>query len=147
MPHRAHRRTFPARATRVNEPAIWWNFEPALDRRQYVQRVLAGYCRTPTCVGRARREDRRLAHRLYDQRIPLCLVQAAFILAAMRRLYRPLEAEPLSPVRSLHYFLPIFDEIRQQAIDPGYIAYAERKVRNADQELERIRKSLKKPSA
>lgn len=147
MPHRAHRRTLPARATRVNEPAIWWDFEPALDRRQYVERVLAGYCRTPTCVGKARREDRRLAHRLYDQRIPLYLVEAAFILAALRRLYRPFEAEPITPVRSLHYFLPILDEIRQQAIDPGYIAHAEWKVRNADQELERIRKIRDQPSA
>ncbi len=126
----------------MNEPYIWWHFDPALDRRQYVQRLLDGYRRTPTCAGRVRREDRRLAHRLFDQRIPLCLVEAAFSLAAMRRLYRPFEAEPLVPIRSLHYFLPIFDEIRQQNIDPDYIGYAEWKVRNADQELERIRRIL-----
>jgi len=131
----------------VNKPAIWWNFDPALDRRYYVQCVLDHYCRTPTCAGGVRREDRRLAHRLYDQRIPLPLVQAAFILAAMRRLYRPLGASPLTPVRSLHYFLPIIDEIRQQAIDPDYMAYAEWKVRNTDQELERIRKLRERPSA
>ena len=56
-----------------------------------------------------------------------------------------LEAPPLAPVRSLHYFLPMIDEIRQQAIDPGYISYAEWKVRNADQELDRIRRTLAQP--
>ena len=131
----------------MNEPSIWWDFDPALDRRQYVQRVLDAYCRTPTCAGKVRREDRRLAHRLFDQRIPLCLVEAAFSLAAMRRLYRPFEATPLVPVRSLHYFLPILDEIRQQAIDPGYIECAHWKVRNAEQKLDRIRRILAQPSS
>ena len=130
----------------MNEPSIWWHFDRALDRRQYVQRVLDGYRRTPTCAGQVRREDRRLAHRLYDQRIPLPLVEAAFSLAAMRRLYRPFEAAPLVPVRSLHYFLPIFDEIRQQAFDSGYIDYAEWKVRNAEQNLDRIRRLFAQPA-
>ena len=126
----------------MNEPTIWWHFDRALDRRQYVQRVLDGYCRTPTCAGRVRRADRRLAHRLYDQRIPLHLVEAAFALAATRRLYRPFEATPLAPVRSLHYFLPLLDEIRQQDIDPAYIDYAHWKLQNAEQELDRIRRIL-----
>lgn len=124
----------------MSQPAIWWDFDDAVDRSQYVQRLLDAYCRTPTCAGRVRREDRRLAHRLYDQRIPLPLIEAAFSLAAMRRLYRPFEAIPLTPVRSLHYFLPTLDEIRQQAIDPRYIDYAHWKVRNAEQELDRIRR-------
>ena len=124
----------------MSQPAIWWDFDDAVDRSQYVQRLLDAYCRTPTCAGRVRREDRRLAHRLYDQRIPLPLIEAAFSLTAMRRLYRPFEAIPLTPVRSLHYFLPTLDEIRQQAIDPRYIDYAHWKVRNAEQELDRIRR-------
>ena len=128
----------------MSESSIWWRFDPTLDRRQYVQRVLDGYLRTPTCGGKVRREDRRLAHRLFDQRVPLRLVQAAFYLAAMRRLYRPFEAEPLVPIRSLHYFLPVLDEIRQQNIDPDYIGFAQWKVRNADQELDRIRRLLSK---
>lgn len=126
----------------MNVPSIWWNFDLAQDRGQYVQRVLEGYCRTPTCPPKPRREDRRLAFRLFDQEIPLPLVEAAFSLAAMRRLYRSFEATPLGPIRSLHYFLPIIDEIRRQTIDPSYIEYAEWKVANADQELRRLQESL-----
>lgn len=125
----------------MKQPAIWWDFDHALDRRIYVECVIERFCKTPTCSGRARREDWRLAHRLYDQQTPLALVQAAFSLAALRRLYRPFEATPLGPIRSLHYFLPIFEEIRQQAIDPNYFAYVEWKVRNAGQEIERLREN------
>lgn len=117
----------------MNTPAIWWQFDATLDRRQYVQRVLGLYRSTPTCAGKIRREDGRLAYRLYDRRTPLHLVEAAFILAAMRRLYRRDQDELISPIRSLHYFLPLLDEIRQQAIDPDYIAYALQKVRDAPQ--------------
>jgi hypothetical protein len=138
----------------MNKHALWWDFDPTIDRGQYVQDVLDRYCRTPTCAGRVRREDRRLAYRLYDQRIPPIIVHAAFILGAMRRLYRleavedcPCGNEQLTPVRSLHYFLPIIDEIRRQAIDPDYITCAEWKVRNADRQLERIRKLREQPSA
>lgn len=130
----------------MSKPAIWWHFDPALDRGQYVQRVLDDYRQTPTCAGRVRPEDRRLAHHLYDQRIPLCLLKAAFSLAAMRRLYRPFHAPPLAPVRSLHYFLPILDEIRKQDIDPGYIEYAHWKVRHVEQQLDRIRNITARPS-
>ncbi len=124
----------------MKQPSDWWLFDRAVDRRRYVQQLLDAYRATPTCAGTVRREDRRLAHRLYDQQIPLPLIEAAFSLAAMRRLYRPFEATPLLPVRSLHYFLPTLNEIRQQAIDPGYIDYAHWKVRNAEQQLERIRR-------
>jgi hypothetical protein len=59
----------------MNQPAVWWDFDPSLERCHYVSRVLDNYSHTPTCAGRVRREDRRLAHRLFDQRIPLRLVE------------------------------------------------------------------------
>jgi hypothetical protein len=130
----------------MSQPAIWWDFDPNLERTHYVRRLLDSYSRTPTCAGRVRREDCRLAHRLFDQRIPLRLVEAALTLAAARRLFRSNQAEPIFPIRSLHYFLPLIDEIRQLPIDPGYIDYAAFKLQNAERELESIRKILEKSS-
>ena len=109
-----------------------WGFDPTLERQTYVRRLLEGYCHTPTTVGKVRREDRRLAGRLYDQQVPLAVVQAAFSLAASRRLFRSSKAPELTPVRSLHYFLPVIEEIRTQPIDPGYISALELKLRHAD---------------
>lgn len=130
----------------MSETASGWVFDPNLDRHLYVRRVLDRYRQTPTCAGRVRREDQRLAHRLFDQRIPLRLVEAALVLAAARRLYRDASNGPLSPIRSLHYILPLLDEILQHAIDPAYIHYVERKVRSAQRELENLR-NLDQPSA
>jgi hypothetical protein len=126
----------------MNEPQLWWEFDHSLDRGEYVNRVLDSYCRTPECPPRPRREDRRLAFRLYDRQIPLILLQAAFHLATMRRLYRPFDASPLQRIHSLHYFVPVCEEIRRQAIDPAYFDYVEWKVGTAEQQLEQAREIL-----
>ena len=116
-----------------------------LDRRQYVQRVLDGYLRNSHLCGQGSAEKiGALPTASSTSRIPLRLVEAAFYLAAMRRLYRPFRGrDPLAPIRSLHYFLPVLDEIRQQNIDPDYIGYAKWKVRNAEEQIGRIRRLLK----
>jgi len=131
----------------MSPPALWWDFDPTTDRTHYVRRLLDSYRHTPTCAGRVRREDQRLAYRLFDQRIPLRLVEAALTLAAARRLFRSNQAEPIFPIRSLHYVLPLIEEIRQKPIDPDYIDYIAFKVQNAERELKRIRKILEKSSA
>ena len=53
---------------------------------------------------------------------------AAFLLAAYRRRHRPQGSLPLQLVRSLHYCLPIIDEIVDTPIDPGYISYVQDKL-------------------
>ncbi len=48
--------------------------KPASDRsacQTYVRAVLALYLRTPGVFGRVRRADRQLAHRLFEQQVPL----------------------------------------------------------------------------
>ncbi len=105
-----------------------WVFDPGLGREQYVQRVLDAYRQTPTTAGRVRPADRRLAVRLFYRGVPDSMVQAAFSLAAARRTFRDPEAGPLSPIRSLHYFLPVLDEIRCEPIGPDYIRYIEWKL-------------------
>lgn len=99
-----------------------------LDEAQYVQRLLEAYRKTPTTAGYVRRADRQLAVGLYRQGVPLRLVEAAFALAATRRLSRPPQAPPLNLVRSLHYFLPVINELRQEPPDPEYVRYLQWKL-------------------
>ena len=44
-------------------------------------------------------------------------------LAVDRRLTRALDACPLSPVRSLYYFLPVLDELSPAPPPDGYLEY------------------------
>lgn len=126
----------------ASDPSTWWVFDPGIEETLYVRRVLEAYSTTPTTAGRIRREDRSLATRLYRQQVPISAVLAAFSLAALRRIFRDFDATPLAPIRSLHYFLPVVEEIRNMPIDPGYIDYAVYKVRNADQLLDEYRQAF-----
>jgi hypothetical protein len=101
---------------------------PAVSKSDYVRRVLKlylGLTETPT---RDSRLDRRLAEDLYDNQIELEQVEAALILASARRLLRSSTAPKLGPIRSLHYFVPVIEEIRSAPISPNYIAYLRRKL-------------------
>ena len=100
----------------------WWVFDAKMDREQYVRQTLDGYRNTPTACGQVRRADRDLALRLYQSRIPLTAVEGAFVLAAARRIYRTTR-QPLAPIHSLRYFLPIIREILDKPIDPGLVSY------------------------
>ncbi len=98
------------------------------DRHHYVIAVLQRYCATLDTPGRARPADRRLAGQLYDQGVPLDVVTIAFTLATCRRNYRPPDAEPLDPIRSLHYFRPVIAELLRQPVDEVYVDYLQRKL-------------------
>lgn len=87
----------------------------------YVRRLLEAYRELPDGSGRVRAADRRLAVRLFRELVPLELVTAAFRLALARRHARPPGEPPLGTIRSLHYFLPVLDEVR--GLDPGYLDY------------------------
>ena len=114
----------------------WWVVDPSIDRDLYVRRLLELYRKTPTTCGRVRHEDRRLAEHLFHQSVPFSAVEAAFHLAAARRIFRDPRRGPLAPVRSLHYFLPVIQEILTTPIDPDYIRFLEWRLRNAKPILE-----------
>lgn len=99
-----------------------------MQRHLYVKAVLDHYRRTPGTLGHARPEDRRLAGILYDRGVSLDQIKAALLLAVVRRTLRPKDAAPLNPVRSLHYILPLLDEIRLNPPDPGYLRYLQSKL-------------------
>lgn len=47
----------------------------------------------------------------------------ALALATARRRARPADATPLAPVRSLHYYLPVIEELLAQPPADGYLEY------------------------
>ena len=99
-----------------------------ISRSDYVAQVLQLYLSLAETPTRHSRLDRRLAENFYDQQIELEEVEAALILATARRLFRSGEAPKLGPIRSLHYFVPVIEEVRKSPISPDYIAHLRRKL-------------------
>lgn len=98
---------------------------------RYVTDLLRLYLDLPDTPARARAADRVLARSLSERHIPLELVRAAFALACARRLNRATDATPLGQIRSLHYFLPVIEELRLANPDPAYIRYVQTSLMSA----------------
>ena len=96
--------------------------------RSFVKSVLDLYLALPETPTRVNRRDRDLASELFNRNVPLSTIEASFLLASARRLYRPPDASPLGPIRSLHYFLPIIEEITAQPLPRDYVAYLKHKL-------------------
>jgi len=97
-------------------------------RQRYIQQILDLYRATPGTRGRIRPADRRLAEQLFRRRTDYETVRAAMLLAAARRTFRDPQAEPLQPIASLHYFLPIIREIEANPVEPGYVDYLQQRL-------------------
>jgi hypothetical protein len=95
----------------------------------YRQVVLDLYLRLPDTPRRLSRHDLRLVRQLWDRNIPLQVIEAAFLLASARRAARRPDAIPLGPIRSLHYFLPLVEELLEQPVPKSYVDYLRSKVR------------------
>lgn len=96
-----------------------------------VSSVLTLYVDLPDTPLRASASDQWLARRLYDEGVPLHMVETALMLGSLRRLIRPADAPQLSPIRSLAYFRPIMDELRAHPAPEGYLDYLRLKLRQA----------------
>lgn len=94
----------------------------------YIQTVLALYRKLPDTPNRHSRYDRRLAAQLCQQQLPLSLIENAFLLATARRLLRDPSYPPLNPIRSLHYFLPVIEELLDQSPPQAYFDYLRSKL-------------------
>jgi hypothetical protein len=102
-----------------------------MTEQAYIQALRSVYLQLPNTHRRFSCADRRLASNLFQRGFSLELVRSALLLASARRLARNPADPPLPPVRSLHYFLPVLDEIRSQPLPPGYLEYLEAKLRSA----------------
>ena len=96
---------------------------PDPDATNYVAAVLALYLGLPQTPLRASAHDQRLARRLHDHGVHLHVVESAFLLASLRRLLRPADLPPLSPIRSLAYFQPVIDELLASPGPDNYLEY------------------------
>ena len=98
------------------------------DRQEYIRKVLECYRCAPGTTGYTRQSDRQLANHLYDRMVSASVVEAAIILATARRVLRPPDYPPLAPIRSLHYFLPVIEEITAAPLAPDYLDYLRGKI-------------------
>jgi hypothetical protein len=96
--------------------------------RVYLEAVLDRYLWLPGTPTRASRADRRLARELYEHGVPLVVVQGALLLGVARRTFRPADASPLPPIRTLHYFLRVIEELQESPLPPDYLQYLEGKL-------------------
>jgi hypothetical protein len=96
-----------------------------IDVHRYVSEILQAYLQLPDTPKRIHRLDRKLAFELHQLNVPIQTVEAAMLLASLRRI-RPPNTPPLPPIRSLHYFLPIIREINAAPLTKDYVDYLKR---------------------
>ena len=102
-----------------------------MEQLDYVRRLLDAYRATPGTCGRVRRTDRVLAAQLQERGVPIETVENAFVLAAARRLIRPVGAAPLGTIRSLAYFSPVIEEVLQLQVSQEYFQHLRHKLQRA----------------
>jgi len=94
----------------------------------YLDSVISLYTQLPDTPDKPSQNDRRTAASFRAKDVPLNTVQAALILASVRRLARPDDAQPLPPVRSLAYFAPVVNELAETPLHDDYVAYLRKKL-------------------
>lgn len=98
-------------------------------QQAYVNAVLRNYLRLPGTPLRGSRGDRHFAGVLHEQRVPLRVVYAAFVLAIARREIRSPSLPRLPAVRTLRFFQGAIDEALETPLDTAYIDYLAAKIK------------------
>jgi hypothetical protein len=104
--------------------------EPQSNPALYVAAVLTLYVDLPDTPLRASVPDQRQARIWFDRGVPLELVETALLLACLRRMVRPADVPPLPRIRSLAYFQPVIEELREHPAPAGYLQHLRLKLRN-----------------
>src|SRR5260370_14134707 len=97
--------------------------EPHSDPALYVAAVLTLYVDLPDTPLRSSVPDQRQARLWFDRGVPLEVVETALLLACLRRTVRPADVPPLPRIRSLAYFQPVIEELREHPAPGGYLPY------------------------
>ena len=93
------------------------------DAAGYVAAVLILYVDLPETPLRASVQHQWQVRRLHARRVPLRLVESALLLGSLRRLMRPADLPPLSPIRSLAYFQPVIDELVEHPVQDNFLEF------------------------
>ena len=91
--------------------------------KEFVAQVLSLYLRLPHTPARTSRSDRQLAADWYAQGLAWDTLEGALLLATARRRLRDAAFPPLPPIRSLHYFVPLLEEVLATSLAPEYVQY------------------------
>jgi hypothetical protein len=103
--------------------------DPASNSVGYVIAVLNLYGELPDTPPRTSPQDQRQARSWFDRGVPLPVVEAALLLASLRRI-RPPGVTPLPRIRSLAYFQPVIEELLENPVPEGYVQYLRVKLRH-----------------
>jgi hypothetical protein len=99
-----------------------------MTEQAYVRSVRELFLRLPNTHHRFSSSNRRLAAELFHRHVSLDIVRSALLLATARRICRAPTAPPLPPVRSLHYFIPVIDELLITPLPDLYLQYLDHKI-------------------
>jgi hypothetical protein len=102
-----------------------------MEESDYVRRLLDAYRVTPGTCGVVRRADRMKAEQLHRRGVPMEAVENALVLAAARRLIRPVGAAPLGTIHSLAYFSPVIEEVLQLQVSQEYFQHLRHRLQRA----------------
>ena len=91
--------------------------------KEFIAQVLNLYLSLPQTPARTSRIDRQLAAQWYAQKLNWEVLEGAMLLAAARRSLRDPALPPLPPIRSLHYFVPLLEEVLATPLAPEYVQY------------------------
>jgi hypothetical protein len=98
------------------------NSTEPLSKTLYIKAVLDLYVSLPDTPPSPRRDDRYLAQQFHRKALPLYQVEAALLLGTARRAFRN-DPDPLEPIRSLRYFIPLVEEVRRSRVEESYAHY------------------------
>lgn len=99
-----------------------------MTEKEFIAGVLNLYLSLPQTPARASRTDRQLAAQWYAQKLNWEVLESAMLLAAARRSLRDPALPLLPPIRSLHYFVPLLEEVLATPLAPEYVRYLRSKL-------------------